>query len=185
MKKEFDHYRDIQQPHPLMLQYGIQAVPFQHKDLDTWRSNFKGITFLHESNFLLSGAIDDVWANGNGELIICDFKATASKEKVIELNTTYRQSYRKQLEFYQYIFRNNGFKVSEKCYLIYANGKSDRDSFNGKLEFDMQILELIGDTSWVDGALSGARECLMGNLPEPNPDCELCSYVQLAGNAGS
>src|SRR3989338_6028865 len=38
------------------------VVPFQHEDLDIWRSNFKGIRYIHESsNLLVTGAIDDVW----------------------------------------------------------------------------------------------------------------------------
>ena len=33
-KNEFDYYRKIQKPHPLFIEYGIDAVPFKHKDLN-------------------------------------------------------------------------------------------------------------------------------------------------------
>src|SRR3989338_9517283 len=47
LKKEFDTYRERKEPHPIMKAYGIDAVPFVHKDLEVWRENFKGIQFLH------------------------------------------------------------------------------------------------------------------------------------------
>ena len=42
-KNEFDHYRRIQEPHPLFIEYGIDAVPFKHNDLERWRSNYQGV----------------------------------------------------------------------------------------------------------------------------------------------
>src|ERR1700722_15407897 len=47
-KKEFDTYRKQAEPHPLMLEYKIDAIPFMHEDLDKWRANFTGVQFLHE-----------------------------------------------------------------------------------------------------------------------------------------
>src|ERR1039458_3347018 len=88
LKKAFDQYRALNQPHPLHAHLGV--LPFQHPDLNTWRNNFKGIRFLHErTTFLLSGAIDDVWVKDGG-LLVVDYKATSSKEEVITLNTEYR-----------------------------------------------------------------------------------------------
>ena len=37
LKKEFDLYRSKGEPHPLMVKHGVNAVPFKHPDLDTWR----------------------------------------------------------------------------------------------------------------------------------------------------
>lgn len=39
LKSEFDHYREISQPHPLMTKYGVDAVPYQHEELESWRKN--------------------------------------------------------------------------------------------------------------------------------------------------
>ncbi|MFZ6022422.1 MAG: hypothetical protein ACOYT9_03055, partial [Patescibacteria group bacterium] len=38
LKKEFDAHRVRQEAHPLMKEYGINAIPFSHESLDTWRS---------------------------------------------------------------------------------------------------------------------------------------------------
>ncbi|MCA9328617.1 hypothetical protein KC959_02510, partial [Candidatus Saccharibacteria bacterium] len=42
-KKEFDVHRAAGTPHPIMKDNQIKAVPFKHKDMDTWRENFVGI----------------------------------------------------------------------------------------------------------------------------------------------
>ena len=61
-KNEFDHYRRIQEPHPLFIEHGIDAVPFKHKDLEVWRSNFKGIRYQSiEHHYDFGGAVDDIW----------------------------------------------------------------------------------------------------------------------------
>ena len=61
-KNEFDHYRNIQEPHPLFIEYDINAVPLKHKDLERWRSNFQGIRYKSiEHNYDFGGAVDDVW----------------------------------------------------------------------------------------------------------------------------
>ena len=83
-KKEFDIYRKKQQPHPLMAEYGVDAVPFSHPELDAWRENFKGIQFHHKpANLLITGAIDDLWVNPKGELIIADYKEASTSTLLI------------------------------------------------------------------------------------------------------
>ena len=58
LKKEFDDYRAKGEPHPLMAQAGVNAMPHAHPELETWRANFKGVRTLHkQTNFELFGAI--------------------------------------------------------------------------------------------------------------------------------
>src|SRR6476620_1533074 len=45
-KKEFDTYRQKGKPHPLMIEFGVDATPFGHEDLDKWRDTFVGVTTL-------------------------------------------------------------------------------------------------------------------------------------------
>lgn len=64
LKKEFDEYRAKGIPHPLMVQNDLRAIPFMHDQLDEWRSNFKGITYVHEeTRFRITGAIDELWVD--------------------------------------------------------------------------------------------------------------------------
>src|ERR1044071_4255836 len=37
LKKEFDSYRLKGEPHPIMVEFGVPAIPFAHDNLNTWR----------------------------------------------------------------------------------------------------------------------------------------------------
>lgn len=183
-KREFDTHRANGEAHPLMKTYGIDAVPMQHKDLDEWRDALKrGIKHHHEpSNITLRGGIDDIWINSAGEVHIVDYKATAGKD-TITLDDEWKDSYKRQVEIYQWLFRKNGFKVSPIAYFVYANGKSDKKAFDGKLEFDVTILPYEGrDDSWVDERLLEMKACLENDeIPKPGKSCQYCPYREHAG----
>jgi len=173
----------------MIQQAGIDAVPFQHPDLDIWRSNFKGIRALHrESNVILSGALDDVWVKKNGELIVADYKATSTTEP-ISLDSGYKDVFKRQLEIYQWILRQNGFTVDQMACLVYANARKDKPDFAGKLEFDLKVLCHSGDTSWIENALMDVRACLSADKPplpkktvnkrgEEEYCCKYCEYYE-------
>jgi hypothetical protein len=177
LKKEFDAYRAKGQPHPLMVVHKINGVPFSHPELDDWRMNMKGIQALHEpTNFIITGAVDDLWINPAGELIVVDYKAT-STSKEITLDAAYRQSYKNQMEVYQWLLRQKGFKVSKTGYFVYCNGDASRESFEGKLEFSISIIPYTGNDSWIEPTLFKIRECLEGNIcPERKESCDFCNY---------
>lgn len=181
LKREFDILRKKKKAYHLMEKYNIEAIPFDHEKIDEWRNNKIGIQYLHKpTNFLVFGAIDDLWINKNQELHIVDYKTT-STSKEITLDTDYREGYKKQIEVYQWLFRQNGFKVSDIAYFVYCNGKTDRDIFDGLLEFDIQIIEYKGDDSWVEPKLFEIKECLAReNIPPLNPECKFCQYRQKA-----
>lgn len=186
LKKEFDIHRINKTSHPLMETYGIDAVPFQHANLDIWRENFKGVQFLHKStNLLITGAIDDVWINKKGELIVVDYKAT-SKDSEINLDAEWQDGYKRQMEVYQWLLRQNSFKVSDTGYFVYANGKRDRKSFDGKLEFEVTIIPYKGSDKWIPKILEQIKLCLLSNsIPKVNQDCEYCGYIEAVDTATS
>lgn len=179
LKKEFDFHRAKGTPHPLMEQYGVGAVPFKHKDLDIWRENFTGVQTVYEpANFLVTGAVDDVWQNIRGELIVVDYKAT-SKDGEVNLDAEWQDGYKNQMEIYQWLLRMAGFTVSDTGYFVYANGKKDRKAFDAKLEFDVKLIPYKGSTGWVNGALDKMKECLMDSrIPMAAKDCDYCMYVE-------
>lgn len=178
LKKEFDLHRARGTAHPLMKTYGIDAVPYAHERLEEWRdSRIRGIKFLHEpTNLLVRGGIDDVWVNSKGELHIVDYKAT-SKNGEVNLDAEWQDGYKRQVEVYQWLFRRNGFEVSDTAYFVYCNGKADREAFDGKLEFDVTVIPYEGSDAWMEQTLVDIRECLRAqSLPESNPDCDFCRY---------
>ena len=177
LKKEFDGYRLAGKPHPICLEYGVDAIPFPHVDLESWRMNQKGIQYLHEpTQFLVTGSVDDVWINPKGELILVDYKATSSKEE-ITLDKEYRQSYKRQMEVYQWLFRKNGFQVSKTGYFVYCNADAGRENFSRRLDFEITLLPHEGDDSWIERTLEEIKACLVSaSIPEPSADCEYCLY---------
>jgi RecB family exonuclease len=181
LKREFDAYRQRGETHPLMKAANVDAVPFAHAELEKWRTNFTGVQYHHEpTNLIVSGAVDDLWVNPAGELMIVDYKATSTSE-VITPAYSYRAGYRRQLEIYQWLFRQNGFRVSNVAYLVYANGRKDRDAFDGCLNFDLTVIPCEGSDSWVEQCLHDAVACLQsGTAPEAVKTCTYCLYRQAA-----
>jgi len=183
MKKEFDIHRAEQTAHPLAKTYGIDAVPFQNEKIEEWRDALRrGISCLHKpTNLIIRGGIDDIWVNPKGELIVVDYKATSKKDEV-NLNAEWQNSYKRQMEVYQWLFRHNDFKVSDTGYFIYANGITDREAFDGKLEFDVKIIPYTGSDKWIDKTLEKIKETLMSEkLPAKGAECNYCLYREAAG----
>lgn len=183
-KKEFDRHREAGTPHPIMADNQIKAVPYQHEDLDKWRYNFTGITTLHKpTNLHVFGAIDDVWVNGDGELIVVDYKAT-SKNKEVSIDSDWQISYKRQLEVYQWLLRQNGFKVSDTGYFVYTNARIDVDSFADKLEFYTKLIPYTGSDKWVEPTLVKMKKCMENNDMPPVGDaamggpCDFCEYAK-------
>lgn len=186
-KKEFDLYRSQKKPHPLMKQFGVDAVPYAHKDLDTWRHNFTGITTLHKpTNLHIFGAVDDVWVDPAGELMVVDYKATAKAQPVKALGAegTWHDMYRRQMEVYQWLLRQNDFKVSDTGYFVYATGNPGKDSFDGVVEFETHVFPHQGKSEWVDQTLIDMKNCMESDTMPPvgtaamGGACEFCTYAR-------
>lgn len=174
LKREFDAYRLREESHPIMITYGVEGVPFRHKDFLEWRDG-AGIHALHpQTRFDVFGIIDDLWMNERGEIVVVDYKATST---VADISIDGRDSYKHQIELYQWLLRQNGFLVSTVGYFLFANAVKDRDVFDRTLEFTMQILPYEGIDTWIDDALRGAYDVLQEDLPPPATEsCEWCEY---------
>ena len=178
LKKEFDLLRKSGEAHPLMKRYSLDAVPAEHPMLDTWRENFKGAQALHEpTGLLITGAIDDLWKNPEGEYIVVDYKSTSKNQEIIALDHDWQDGYKRQMEIYQWLLRRNALKVSNTGYFVYCNGNTRLEKFDGKLEFDLTLIPYEGDDKWVDGILYDIHKCLNSdNIPGPGDDCDFCAY---------
>lgn len=183
LKQEFDIHRANNTKHPLLEKYGVDARPAVHEQLDIWRENFKGVEFLHEpTNLLITGAIDDLWKNSQQQYIVVDYKATSKAEPIIELNQDWHIAYKRQMEIYQWLLRKNGYEVSPTGYFVYCNGSTDKQAFDGRLEFDVTLIPYEGNPDWVEEAITDAHACLNGAIiPPPAPDCDYCAYIAAVG----
>lgn len=178
LKREFDIYRAKGVAHPLMKNYGINAVPYAHEELDKWRDALRhGVQYMHEpTGLLVRGGVDDVWMGSDGKLIVADYKATSKKAEV-NINAEWQDGYKRQIEVYQWLFRQNGFQVSDTGYFVYVNADSDKEAFDAKLEFDIKIIPYIGNDNWVEPTLFKIKETLdKDKTPEQSDDCDYCTY---------
>ncbi len=181
LKKEFDFHRAGKTAHPLMTEYGIDAVPFEHEKMDEWRDSLRaGVTYLHEpTGFLVTGGVDDIWVNKDDELLVVDYKAT-SKSGEVSLDAEWQDGYKRQAEVYQWLLRKNGFKVSNTAYFVYANGDADKEAFDSKIEFDVKVIPYVGDDSWIEDKLKEMKKCLDSDgIPKSSEDCDYCRYREV------
>lgn len=182
-KKEFDSYREKGQPHPMMVEFAIDAIPFVHEQLDKWRQNFVGVSTLHEAtNLHVFGAVDDLWVTPHGDVIVVDYKATA-KEKEVSLDAEWQMSYKRQMEVYQWLLRQNGLSVSDTGYFVYTNGRMDLDGFYDKVEFRTKVIPYTGSDAWVEPTLLAMKACMDGDPPAVGKsgmggDCDFCAYAK-------
>lgn len=184
MKAEFDRYRAAGEAHPLFATVGLDAVPFQHPDIDRWRHNFTGVRWLDsETGWTLFGAVDDLWKTRTGELIVADYKATARAEMPTAKNLF--PSYRRQMDVYQYLVRRQGFEVSNRGWFVYTNGDGRAaGGFGDKLCFTTSMVPYDGNDEWVLEVFRRAVATVEGGVaPLPGPDCDYCAYIANATKA--
>jgi hypothetical protein len=178
LKKEFDFHRGNRTQHSLMKEFGIDAVPFNHPDMEKWRASLhEGVQFHHApTNLLVTGGIDDIWQTPEGKLHVVDYKST-STAKEITLDDKWKQAYKRQMEIYQWLLRMNGFDVSDVGYFLFVNADTSKEHFGGRLEFLLQIIPYEGHDEWVEKAILQAHKCLMGKkLPKCTEGCAWCAY---------
>ena len=200
LKKDFDEYRKSQTPHPFMERHGLShLVPYQHENFELWTKALQlGFRTHHkDSNFIIGGGLDDVWYNrSNDELHIVDYKSTASKRneeqtalETISLDGHYKGSFKRQMDIYQWIMRQNEFLVSDTGYFVYVNGDQhfpdgmlEQDKDEARMNFAVQLIEYEGNDSWVEDIIFEIKKCLhqkncpdhaiVGFGPKGNKECE-------------
>ena len=172
LKQEFDVHREDGTAHYIIRKYSIDAIPYKCKEIDTWRQNFTGIQFYHKStDFLVFGAVDDIWINPAEELIVVDYKSTGANEYRIY------DSYKRQMEVYQWLLLQNGYKVSKTGYFLFAKVNKGNGFVGGKLSFDLSLEAQEGDSAWVETALPGARKILDKDIPTSAAECPYCQFA--------
>jgi hypothetical protein len=183
LKEEFHEYRRRGEPHPYMVQHGLNAVPFKHEQIDAWQDSLRrGIQYaLPGTNLIITGGIDDVWESRgerSGQLIIVDYKAT-SQQGSVSLDDPWKISYKRQAEIYQWLFKMNGFEVSDTAIFLFCNARKNGNTFNSRLDFEISLLPYQGNTDWVEKTIREAFVVLQSNeKPAPSSCCEWCAYSE-------
>src|SRR5581483_6999031 len=98
------------------------------------------------------------------EIVVVDYKATA-KNGEVSLDADWQIGYKRQIEVYQWLLRQNGFKVKDTGYFVYTNASLEADGFEDKLEFKTKLIDYTGSDSWIEPVLVKIKDCLEGEMP--------------------
>lgn len=180
LKHEFDTHRLHGTQPELLKRYNVEARPIPHEQLSDWRENFVGVQYVHTgTNLVITGAIDDLWQDEEGNYVVVDYKATAKAKPVTALDKPWHDGYKRQMEIYQWLLRQNGYDVSSLGYFLYCTGKIDGAAFDGKLEFELTLIPYEGSDEWVEQTIVDLKACLMSDeIPQSAEMCEYCMYRQ-------
>ncbi len=176
-KAEFDRYRGAREPHPLFATVDLNAVPYQHPEFTTWRTNTQGIRWTDpETGWTLTGAVDDLWQDMNGSLYVADYKATSKASGITADNL--QPAYRRQAEVYQFLVRRQDLLVFDTAWFVYANGIKTGDRFDNRLPFTTVLVPYVGNDGWVlDAFRSAVKVASSAPSPPARPGCAWCEFV--------
>ena len=197
LKKEFDECRKKQQPHRVMIQNNLDhLVPYKSetiKDkkgndkllLDEWRDSIHyGLKHrFKDTNIILQGGIDDVWFNTKTEeLVVVDYKSQHKKDVVSQdtyFDDPYKDSYKRQLDYYAYLLKGMGYKVSSDAYLYICNAKEVDEGFHGKMLFDEVLIHYKIKTDYLEAEIQKMIDTMNSdNIPSSHDSCENCAYAR-------
>jgi hypothetical protein len=196
LKKEFDECRAKQEPHRIMIKNNLaHMVPYASemiKDkkgndkllIDEWRDSLHyGIKHrFKDSNIILQGGVDDVWFNTKTkELVVADYKSQHKKEISQEtyFNDPYKEGYKRQLDYYAYILKGMGYKVSSDAYFYICNAKEVDEGFHGKMLFDEVLIYYKIRTDYLETEIQKMIDTMNSeNIPDSHDSCENCAYAR-------
>jgi CRISPR/Cas system-associated exonuclease Cas4 (RecB family) len=169
IKRYFDLYRQHDEVPPMIegkvdgkLQY-----PFQEK---YW---YRIPDSIGDSTYGFTGKLDECLVTKDGKHTPVDHKTASSDPNTKELIPAYQF----QLDSYAFLLENNGHPTSGIGHLIYFF-PGHGDKLHEGFPMEVSIKTLKTDPSRVLPRLKTMIGVLQGPLPQPNPSCTFCEYVE-------
>ena len=191
LKQDFNKYRKLKQIHPYCKDHNLDLIPYENENIELWQNNRKGIRYHHtDTNLILYGAIDDCWYNTETkEIHVADYKTTTASYdpktlEIKEVNLDEKKAphkfwYKKQVEFYSWLFEKNNFIVSSTAFFLFCSALyKNLSSFDNKLDFKIDIISYKMNNSWINSIIMEIKNTLeCSEVPAQNPNCKFCNYV--------
>lgn len=137
--------------------------------LDGWRNNRVGIKAeFEEFDMLLKGAIDDLLVDPDGSFLMFDFKTRGWPTKPDS-----SKYYLNQLNLYGLLFKENGYDVGNRGYLLFFWPTSFA---LGNGQFATDLVEIPIDPEAGRAVLKRAHDIITSPMPSPAGTCEFCAY---------
>lgn len=173
LKSRYDAYREKGKLPPEAQELVKEHISFftDKEKLDKWRGHSSHLKVAKEDlGFELTGKIDDVLVEKDGRLIPTDFKSSGYAPKDDK-----KKYYILQLNAYAYMFRHQGFRVSDRGILLHYFVK-DAKNPSLSVEFASHIDWVDIDTDAFERKLCDMVALLNGPYLGDGSECEKCVY---------
>ncbi len=175
LKHRYDKYRAKKTFPPEaaeLLQEGIKPFMDLGK-LNLWREKMTALQVIDEkAGYVLRGKIDDVLVEKDGRLIPADYKSSGNAPKVDK-----QKYYRDQLTAYGFMFKQAGYPVSDRAYLLHYFVK-DKTAPELDVKFASHVDLVKIDIAELTKKLKKMAKLLNGPYPDHNHDCKKCAHYE-------
>lgn len=170
LKRHFDSYRKQGKLPPELRRHEIKAKLFENVALlEVWRANFRGIQWEDKrSGIMLRGAVDEV-LDKNGTLIVLDFKTRG-----FPLKEDTAERYRNQIDLYNYLLRQNGFKTANYGYLLFFHPAKMNGTSSFLFKSDIVTMKI--DVKHAERLFKKAIKVLSNRTPKASKTCQFCAW---------
>lgn len=159
--------------------------------MEEWRDPLEGGLKWQDpvTQCTVQGAPDDIWLDPEtGLLHVVEYKSTYRTDDP-ELVGSAMEAYMRQDEFYQFLLRKNGFKVSDRAFVLFVNANPHADlekevfdptgSFYHMPHHPPVLRSFLGNTEWIPQALQEINELLrQDELPPHSSGCDHARFIQ-------
>src|SRR3989344_1022198 len=168
LKTHFDKFMNKGELPPEIREYGISngyKLFDDKKQLDTWRSNFKGIQYKDKpSGILLRGAIDNMIRKGE-KLVVLDYKTRG-----YPLKEDTHEHYQNQMDIYNFLLRKNGYETEDYAYLLFYHPKEVLET--GEVVFNTDLKKMKVNVKNAEKIFTNALKLLNSDCPKKS--CVWC-----------
>ena len=135
--------------------------------LNTWRSNFKGISYSDKEGNILHGAVDNLLVKGK-KIIVLDYKTRGFPVK-----EDTHEHYVPQMEIYNFLLRENGYSTEDYSFLLFYYPNKVLET--GEVIFDTHLKKINISVKNAETTFKKALKLLNSDCPKEN--CEWCKGV--------
>ncbi len=144
---------------------------FQDEEkLKIWRSNFKGISIKDKEGNILHGAIDNLLIK-NKKLIVLDYKTRG-----FPLKEDTHKHYQNQLDIYNFLLRENGYKTEDYAFLLFYYPKEVFEK--GEVIFNTKLIKMKINVKNAENIWKNALKLLNSPCPKKHEhaECAWCAW---------
>lgn len=178
LKSRYDKYRKLGELPPELAAKVKGPSLFPNLELlEEWRNNSTSLRYIDEkAGYILTGKIDELLVGKKGEFIPADYKSSGDPPKEDK-----QKYYRLQLAAYAWMFKNKGYLVGNKGYLLHYFTK-DRQDPSLAMELDFHPDEVAIDLAEFQKKMIEIIDLLNGDYPGVNPNCKRCQWLEKRKN---